>query len=214
MKILRISPPRGKLGHQRVVLEGGAALRVRPEDIATLGIEAGADIDDLALDALRARGEGARAEEIAVRLLAVRMRTRRELAGRLRQRGISASTVEAILAKLEQAGFLDDRRFAEAWVRGRIAVHPSGAGRLRQELLGKGVAKDVIERTLKDTLTPSDERDLALHVARSRARQYRGYPPEVAFRRLAGVLQRRGFSSSVVTQVLREVLGHLPSAVE
>lgn len=207
MKILRIGPSRGKLGCQQVVLEGGMTFSLRPTDVTALGLHAGTGIEEGMLEQLRERKDAARAAEMAYRLLAVRMRTRGELADRLRRRGHTPEIVYAVLNELERVGLLDDDRFAETWVRGRMALRPSGAARLRWELVQKGVAREVIDRTLHHTLSAQDESTMAVAVARARLPRYRGAPREVAYRRLAGVLQRRGFSPAVVAQVLREVLG-------
>ncbi len=207
MKVVRVGPPYGRLGYQRVVLESGAAFRLSPTDISALGLEAGADIDAAVLQQVRARAERALAVEIAHRLLAVRLRSRHELTARLRRRGISADVLAAVIADLERHGLVDDRRFADAWVRTRVALQPSGRMRLRYELAHKGVAREVIDRTLGETLSEQDEGALAHDVARARLRRYRGLPPDIIYRRLAGVLQRRGFSTGVIARTLREVLG-------
>lgn len=206
MKILRIGPPQGRLGYQRVVLDSGAAFRVRPEDITALSLGAGEDLPDALLAALQTRAEAALAAQIAYRLLSIRLRSRRELVDRLRRRGISEGTINAVMRELEHAGLVDDRRFAEAWVRSRIALRPSGVVRLRYELVAKGVPKDVVDRTLGATLA-HDEGALALQLARARVHRYRGAPRDVTYRRLAGILQRRGFSSDIIYTVLRQVLG-------
>ena len=153
---------------------------------------------------MRRRAERALAVEIANRLLAVRLRSRRELEDRLHRRGISADILASVIADLERHGFIDDRRFAEAWVRTRRALLPSGRIRLQYELARKGVARDAVTQVLGGG---GDEAELALAVAQGRMRRYRGLQPEVVYRRLGGLLQRRGFSSGVVSRVLRQVLG-------
>lgn len=206
MKILRIGPPQGRLGYRRVMLHGGAAFRVRPEDITALGLAAGEDLSDAVLAALRTRADAALAAQIAYRLLATRLRSRRELVDRLRRHRVSAESIDAVMRELDRAGLIDDRRFAEAWVRSRIALRPSGTVRLRHELAAKGVSKDVVDRALGATLA-HDEGALALQLARARVHRYRGAPSDVAYRKLAGILHRRGFSSDVIYAVLRQVLG-------
>jgi len=207
VRVLRISPPSGRRHHQRVVLDGRVTLRVSPEDVLALGLEEGADLDEGTLSALRARAEVVRATEMALRLLAVRLRSRRELEERLSRRDIAPATVRAVVERLAAEGFIDDMRFARAWVRGRLALRPSGAVRLRRELLRKGITSELIEPALREAFSESDERQLALDVARARMRRYRSDPPEAAYRRLAGVLHRRGFSADAIATALREVLG-------
>jgi len=214
VKVRRITPPSGRRGHQRVVLEEGLALRVGPEDVAALGLEPGAEIDAVALEGLRRRAEVLLASEIALRLLAVRPRSRWELEERLRRRGIDQAAVDAVLHRLAGAGYVDDLRFARAWTQSRLALRPCGAVRLRRELLRKGVAPGVVDQALRETFAETGERELALEVARARARRYRSAEPEVAYRRLAGVLQRRGFSPGVVAEAVRAVLGRETPAPE
>lgn len=214
MKILRIGPPQGRLGHQRVVLDSGTAFRVRSEDIAALGLEAEAAIDEITLARLRSRAEVAQAAAIAYRLLSIRLRSRKELIDRLRRSRIAPEAIQAVVGELEQAGLVDDQRFAEAWVRGRLALRPSGQIRLRRELVQKGIARELIDRTLGETLGEHEEGALALEVARTRLPRYRGVSRDVAYRRMAGVLQRRGFSAEIVMHVLREILGRPQHTVE
>jgi len=214
VKVLRVGPPSGRARHQRVTLDGGTTLQVRGEDVAALGIVAGADLDDEAWDTLRRRAHSAAALESALRLLAVRFRSRREMAGRLRRKGYPADVVAAVLTRLESEGFLDDMRFSQAWVTGRLAVRPSGVARLRRELQQKGVPAQVIEQVLRMCVSESDERARALALAQARAGRYRSEPRDIAFRRLAGVLHRRGFSAGATAAALRQVLGHSVPAVE
>lgn len=207
MKVLRLGQPSGRRHHQRVVLDGGPTLRLTQDDVAALRLEEGAQLDETALNALRARAEVVRATEIALRLLAVRLRSRRELEQRLSRRDVAPATVRAVVERLAAEGFIDDMRFARAWARGRLALRPSGAVRLRRELLRKGIAPDLIEPALREAFAESDERQLALDVARARMRRYRTDPPDAAYRRLAGVLHRRGFSADAITTALKEVFG-------
>ena len=206
MKVVRVDPPHGRDGHQRVAFDRGGAIRLPPGDITALGLQPGVVLDDITRRELRRRAERTLAVEIANRLLAVRLRSRRELEDRLHHRGISADVLASVIADLERHGFIDDRRFAEAWVLTRRALLPSGRIRLQYELARKGVARDAVTQVL-GAVGGGDEEELALAVARGRVRRYRGLQPEVIYRRLGGMLQRRGFSSGVVSRVLRQVLG-------
>ncbi len=214
MKVLRVGPPSGRARHQRVTLDGGTTLRVRAEDVTALGVTPGAELNDETWDALRVRAASAAALESALRLLAVRLRSRREIDDRLRRKDYPAAVVAAVIHRLESECFLDDMRFAQAWVAGRLAVRPSGTVRLRRELRQKGVPLDIIEQVLRAGVSQSDEHAGAVALARVRARRYQAEPRDVAVRRLAGVLQRRGFSAGAVAAALREVFGRSVPVVE
>jgi regulatory protein len=191
-----------------VSLDTGASFRLRPDDVAALGLSPGAEVDAAVLQAVQERSLRLAAGEAARRLLSVRPRSEKELRDRLRRRGIPEPVVAAVIADLRAQGWVDDRRFADAWVRDRIALRPSGRLRLRHELTRRGVSREVVEATLADALPPSEELALAREVASARAGRYRDLPAPTAARRLAGVLLRRGFAAPVVARVLQDLFGH------
>lgn len=208
-----MDPPRGRWGHQRVVFDDGTRLRVDPAVVDTLGLAADVEIDDAAVQTLRRHNTIADARLRAQRLLAVRPRSRSELLTRLRRHQVPPDVCNAIADELERDGLLDDARFARIWVDSRLAHRPSGAVRLRAELRQKGVDRAVIDAAIAARLQPGDEAAAALSVAQGLVRRYRTADRKTAFRRLAGVLERRGFSTSVIVQTLTQVLG-LPEDAE
>ena len=69
------------------------------------------------------------AREICLRQLAVRPRTRAELAGALAKRGISEEVSAQVLDRYDEVGIIDDAAFARAWVTSRHAGRGSRAPR-------------------------------------------------------------------------------------
>jgi len=131
----------------------------------------------------------------ALRLLAVRPRSRRELETRLRSAGFDSEVVAEELARLEEVGLLDDERFAQEFAEHSLARKLSGRRAVASSLAAKGVSRPMIERTLQDM--DGDEDARAAELARSRASRLSGLPPEVAYRRLVSFLARRGYEGAV-----------------
>lgn len=140
---------------------------------------------------------------IALRLLEKRLRSRAELEAALRRRGVSAENAVAVVGGLRRIGWIDDARFARAWVRDRLALRPSGHRRLRAELLARGVSPEDAEEALAALLPAGKEQALALEQARGRLRRLNGLAPVVARRRLVAWLRRRGFESATIARILR-----------
>ena len=114
---------------------------------------------------------------------------------------MAAAVVDDLVAR----GYVDDRAFALQWVQGRTA-RGYGPARLRIELRLRGVASALIEAALA---TIDGESDLAQARATARRRHpvlLRNGQARAAVR-LRDYLLRRGFSSSVVVRVVREVSG-------
>jgi regulatory protein len=138
----------------------------------------------------------------AARLLGHRLRSSAELRQRLRDKGYADHVVEPCLARLARAGFLDDQRFAVAYVRDGVNLQRRGAARLRRELQGKGVADELIDAALELVLPAEREAALAEELVAKYAARVRGLPPFKARQKLAGYLQRRGLTMESIWPVL------------
>jgi len=190
-----------------VVLEDGRRFRLDAEQVSRLGIEAGNELDAPVLAALESQDAFRRAHDAAIRLLAARPRSTAELRDRLRRAGVPAGTATTVIADLASVGYLDDLEFARAWIRNRLAVRPCGLLRLRVELREKGVASALIEQAIRevdgeeDAAAAEDRRAREL-VAR-RLRAYARLTSDARVRRVAGLLERRGFAAHTIARVLR-----------
>lgn len=190
-----------------VVLEDGRRFRADAQQIFHLGLEAGSVIDASSLAVLESRDTYRRARDAAVRALAARPHSAVELRERLRRRRVPSDAAAAVLADLQRDGYLDDLEFARAWVRQRHASRPCGLLRLRAELREKGVAGAVIEQAIREVdgeedAAAAEERRARELVAR-RLRAYARLTWDARARRLAGLLERRGFAAHTIARVLR-----------
>lgn len=148
---------------------------------------------------------------MALRRLEMRDYSRAELAAYLVRRGAEPEVVDQVLTRLESVGLVDDARFARSWVDSRRRTKQLSQRALAQELRAKKVDAEVIESALArdDEVDGEGERQLALQACRARASRVHGLEHEVAFRRLAGALARKGFETSTVVSVVTQVLEEL-----
>lgn len=146
------------------------------------------------------------ARDHALRLLSIRPRSVREISDRLARKGFERTAVEAVVADLAELGLLDDRKFARDWIENRQHFRPTGAVRLRQELFVKGIDREIADQAVREYKNDADEFPAALDLARRKQKLFRKLDADTAKRRLAGFLARRGYESSIVSKVLKELL--------
>lgn len=151
------------------------------------------------------RDPGEVAREICLRLLAVRPRTRAELATALRQRGIDDDAAAEVLDRYGEVGIIDDAAFARAWVSSRH----HGKGLARRALAGELARRGVDADTVREAV---DELDGETEVATARAlvdrklRTMRAGDPAALLRRLVGMLARKGYPPGLAFRVVKEAL--------
>jgi len=136
--------------------------------------------------------------ERALRLLAVRPRSRRELEVRLRRAGFEADEVDEELIRLESVGLVDDGAFARELAEHHVKSRRSGRA-VVGALAAKGVSRQVIEEAVAGL--GEGEEDRAFELARERAPRLAGLPPDKAFARLSSLLMRRGYDPSTARDV-------------
>jgi regulatory protein len=129
----------------------------------------------------------------ALRLLARREHTRRELERKLAPHAGSSDALNALFLELKARNQLSEARFAEE--RARVLSRKYGAARIRQDLKCKGVDQETIER-----VSAGDELERARAIL---ARKYRepAATREERARRMR-FLQSRGFSSEIIYKLL------------
>ncbi|OQX36236.1 MAG: hypothetical protein B0D91_09405 [Oceanospirillales bacterium LUC14_002_19_P2] len=84
----------------------------------------------------------------AMDLLARREHSRKELWQKLRSRAETPEVLEVVLGALEADRLLSGERFAESFVRSRVS-RGLGPVRIKQELLQKGIAVDLVSIQLE-----------------------------------------------------------------
>ena len=158
-------------------------------------------------DDLEALGPEADHEAVARKVLldqlTGRARSRSELAGKLARKQVPDEVAERLLDRFEEVGLVDDAAFAQEWVTSRQAGRGLARRALAVELRRKGVAPDVVEEAVA-TVDPEDEVAAARELVRRRLPALRDHDEPTVVRRLAGMLARKGYPSSLVWRVVRE----------
>jgi regulatory protein len=145
------------------------------------------------IEALKAEGNQEKEYNRALDYLSYRPRSRREIELYLQKRGSGEDQVEAIVARLERAGLLDDHAFAQFWVENRERFRPRGLRALRYELRNKGVSDEIIDLALEAV----DAQESAYRSAAKKARQLRDQDRRTFYRKMIDFLSRRGFAYEV-----------------
>jgi regulatory protein len=142
----------------------------------------------------------------ALRLLSGRAHSLGELREKLKRRAEKAEDIDGVMLKLKEAGYLNDRRFAEGFASARLANQGLGRMRVLRDLRQKLVAPKLAEQVVEQTFRETDETQL---VEAWLERKYRGKPLSTLLadqKKLASVFQRlryAGFSAAVSIRVLK-----------
>ena len=144
------------------------------------------------------------AKDRALRLLGVRDRSRRELERRLLRAGFEQEDIASALDGLTAAGLIDDERFASAVVEHARSGRLAGRRSVMSSLLASGVDRGLAEEAASTLADGESGRARAL--AERHAARLGAGDPEKAFRRISGLLLRRGFDPATAYAAARRAL--------
>ncbi len=144
--------------------------------------------------------------EYALHALAGRAYSVSELTAKLRGRAERQDDVPPVIARLKERGYLDDRRYAQAFAASRRENQGFGQSRVLRDLRARRVAPSVAEQAVRAAYRDADEAAL---IEAFLARKYRhtALGPYLAEpRHLASVyrkLRLAGFTAAGVIRVLK-----------
>lgn len=196
MRVEAIEPTRSPQGKLRVRFSGGESLLMLPAAIAELGLYAGMELPDAAMDSIREACGAASAKERAVRIVSAAAVTKKELRHRLVQKGETEEHADEAVKWLSELHLLDDRQTAAQIVRNG-AARGYGAARIRQMLYEKRVPRELWDEALAEIPPQDDAIDTFLQ------RRFRGKTPDrLECKRATDALLRRGHSWEDIRRAL------------
>lgn len=133
-----------------------------------------------------------------LRFVAMRPRSEWEIHSYLQRKQVSPALVNAILNKLSKSGFVDDLKFAQAWIENRRLLRLSSKRKLQQELRAKRVSDEAIKQVLAEGEV--DERQILRDLITKKRAQTRYRDDQ----KLMQYLARQGFGYDDIKAVMNE----------
>lgn len=185
-----------------VYLDNRFAFGLSRELSAKLGLFVGKKLSAEKVLVIKEKNRQEKTLALAYRYLSYRPRSGREISDYLVRKGIDKEQIGEVVSYLKRRKYLDDEEFAYWWLEQRNQFRPRGRQLLKQELLQKGISREIIDRVLVKV----DEKKLAKKLIVQQRPKYEKLPPFKAREKLISYLGRRGFS----WQVILETLEHTP----
>ncbi len=143
----------------------------------------------------------------AFRLLKFRIRSIKEMEMRLKQKKFSSAVIREVLDFLLDLGYLDDLAFARSWIINRRQLNPRSKRLITYELRQKGVDLNIIAQAF-NLLGDDLDIEIAQELAARKYEKLKQLPADAAKRRLIGFLQRKGFSSGIVLNIVKGLINN------
>jgi len=174
--------------------------------IQKFGLEQGTTFQPDEFISLKNEIERYEAELILINYLKYRFRSKKEIIQKLKSKKISNATIDFLVQKYEEKGFINDENFAESLVIDLVSRRPQGAYAIKQKLRQKGINNDLIQHLAEEYLTDETEYEMAKRELSKRKNRYMKYEGRERRNKALAFLQRKGFSYSCAIECVQEML--------
>lgn len=197
MKIEALKPSKRIKGRWLAELEDGSILRVGENEVVAFALHSGKELTPELADALIAAAHKSGLQEKALNALAQKPLSGKELQRKVKQWEGSDEEAEAICARMEELGLINDASYADL-----LAQHYRAKGygprKIKDEFFKRG-----IDRSLWDAVLQNPDEDTS-PIDRFIQQKLKGTTPDdKEIKRVSDALLRRGFSWGEVREALR-----------
>jgi len=191
-------------GTVEIEVEGAIIARVRKAHFARCPLSKGEEIDAPAYIDRLAAVQFPDGYEAALSSLDASAKSAMELSRSLRRRGYVQPVVEAVVARLEENGLIDDAGYARRMAELQSA-RPVGVYAFRRRLRAKGISDEDAEEAL-GAFDDEQQQAAALAAARKLYRKYEVLPEREARSKLSQALARRGFGWDAIESAIDQLM--------
>ena len=195
-----ITGVRERRGRVRIFVDGEFWAELDASVASDRGFSRGTIFSHEDLAQAKVAGERPLAMDRALSILGYRARSAYELRERLLRVGYAGTTVDVVLDRLEELGYIDDEEFARGAAREKARKY--GPRRIYGELRRAGIDEEVAQGVVEEEFAERPEFEAALAAARRRYNTGEGSDAQA--RRIYGFLIRRGYSAEVCAGVVRK----------
>lgn len=198
MKVTALRPAVKTRGRINVFIDEKYSFSLDESQLIGSGLGVGKELTASELASLKDESTFGKAYGRALDYIMRRPRSEKELRDYAWKKQWPKELTERVLARLRTKGYLDDAKFAQAWVRHRALGKPISQRKLRLELQQKGLNEDLINAALTDERSEFNEATALQRLVTKKRGRYIDQQKFIAY------LARQGFAYDDIKQALAE----------
>ena len=118
--------------------------------------------------------------------------------------GLTAPQAADVLSQLISQGFIDERRYAKAFVNDRFIFNGWGRVKIAYQLKQKRIDEDVIAQAI-DNIDEQQYRERLVELLRAKWRTVNGREPRAAWAAMMRFAASRGFETGIAGECVKQV---------
>lgn len=184
-----------------VYIDGNFAFGLSAADVEYFKIKEGFEISETTYNYITDSLVYIKAQDTALKFLGYKMRTENEVYKKLSEKDYSEDIKSRVMAFLKKYGYVDDKKYCEAYIKECERLKPKGKYLIKYELSQRGVNDKVIYEVFENM--DLDEISGAVKLIRKKIKDF----SNVDFKekqKVFAMLQRKGYNYDVIKEAFDE----------
>ncbi len=127
-----------------------------------------------------------------------------DIRSKLSRWGLSAGDANRVMDQLAEEGFIDEQRYAQAFVKDRFAFNGWGRIKIAHQLRLKGIPAEAIQQALL-LIDEQQYQDRLVELLQAKWRNVSDREPRAAWAAMMRFAASRGFEADLANQCIRQV---------
>jgi len=208
LMITGLEPVKRKKGWFELTVKGKPPFFIDEETVYKNGLKIGDIVSDAGYKKIKENSDRAWIKYRALQILSRRMISERDLRRKLSAERRSSALRDEVLTQLRQYGYIDDLKYACAYIRSQISHGGKSRLYLKKKLFEKGIKADISEAALDSELAGYDENTVVLELARKKLKSIKGETPLKTKQKLAAFLRGRGFGWGAINNAASKLMNN------
>lgn len=203
MKITQITPQKRNKDFYNIYIDGEFFCSLDYESIYIMKLKEGSEVDEKLLLQTSAQSAYKKAMNYSLNLIAKYSKTKQELIKKLREKEYDNETIDSVINRLMDLGYINDEVYIETFIRSKKAGNQTINKKvLYNKLLQKGLDRELVEKCLNNE--EIDEYDIAMKAAEKKLRNLKGSPREKKAK-LYAYLYGKGFEYETCSKIVNNI---------
>ena len=200
MLVTDIKESSKKKGKFDVYVEGKLAFSLIAADIEYFKIKKGENLPDNKYNFIMENIVYIKTQDLALSYISGKMRTEKEVCGKLRLNGFDEDIVKKVLDFLKKYDYVNDYNYCLAFIRQSLKLNPMGYFAIRQKLKIAGVEDYNIEKAWNESNV--DQLKYAEFITDKKLKGKK-IADEKEMRKLQDFLLRKGYSYDIIKDIIK-----------
>ena len=213
-QITSIEPQKRRKGRFNIYVDGQFSFALDENLLAKNMLAVGKSLTDDQIEKLIKENEAGKLFDASLRFLSYRPRSEKEVGDFLVKKiarvenikfteASQSPVISQIISRLKKQSFLNDKEFADWWVKARTGSQPKGSYLIKRELAGKGIDKEIIEKAISKI---KNQTELGRNVIEKKIKTWKKLTMFELKNKIYQHLARRGFDSAAIKEVIAQIV--------